>query len=857
MFNRRPHFIYQKTILFEKISRLTDKLNILEAKLENYNIRKKVSQDNLLFILNRKKFYRNLNTESHEIECNDDQIEHYWCNFWNSELKVDIEDKYFKRDTTEDSSIDLNLTDNDFLEIIKSLPDWKACGPDKIYNHFIKITKPLHQHIKKFIISSINNHNNIPAELCEGNTYLIPKVKLVTSPSQFRPISCMNTLYKLFTKIITKFLTKFVTDNEIISINQLGTVKNCLGAKEQAIFNNYINKETENKLYSAWFDISKAFDNIELELLISTLKRFKIPQKIINIIFHTSKLWKMRIHSKNKFIQNVNPQKGIIQGDSLSPLLFVLCIQPLSNFLTGNFEKIKINEELDINHLLFIDDIKIFSNDKEKLKDMIVSTQSFLNSIHLNLNLQKSATNLNENFENIISLGDEESYKYLGINETKNNNHDKSEMLDKLTNKIITRTHLICDTMLYSKNLITGLNEYVISALNYVIGLVNFEPVYFEKFDQLIYKILLKKNIINKFSCKERLYLPRKSNGRGLISLTLLSERILLKLFTELTVNINSLRRKFISEYVSKNISHIANISTFLKIKYDNETNEFKKIRSVQYEYLNESIMKKVNHSKIFINDKNMYDSYMSSKWLSCSNISPKIENMLTTLQDRNTLSMLQPMKCFYCHQVNVCVDHLATCCKSLVRFKYSDRHDQMLKCLHLFLCNKYKITKLNKISLHKLEKVVKNEMVEIRCDMQIETKNKVRYNKPDILVIDKFNKKITIVELGVTSPELIYVTESEKKRKYEDLKSDLEIMYGYETEIIPFVMSWDGRVSNYFKRHIAKLDLPQRIFSYIQVVCMKKTFEIVHEKGEWFNYSELYINDKDNYDKDKAKYVF
>ncbi|KAG0435685.1 hypothetical protein DMUE_4596 [Dictyocoela muelleri] len=344
--------------------------------------------------------------------------------------------------------------------------------------------------------------------------------------------------------------------------------------------------------------------------------------------------------------------------------------------------------------------------------------------------------------------------------------------------------------MLYSKNLITSINQYVISTLNYFIGLVNIEPVEFEKFDKIIYKILFDKGIVNKFACKERLYIPRKNNGRGLISLIHLSERILLKLNNELTLNINSIRRKFISEYIKNNVSHISNISNFFKIKYEIEINDFKKIRNVQIEHLIKKISKKSIHSKIFINYKNMYDSRLSSKWLSISNVSPKIEKNLITLQDRNTMSMHNSLKCFYCHKVKICVDHLATCCKSLVRLKYSDRHDQMLKCIHLYLCNKYGISKINKISMHKMHKVMKNENVEIRCDLPIQTKNKVKINKPDILVIDKINRKITIVEVGVTSPELIYVTESEKKRKYEDLKNELEIMYGYETVIIPFVMA-------------------------------------------------------------------
>ena len=56
----------------------------------------------------------------------------------------------------------------------------------------------------------------------------------------------------------------------------------------------------------------------------------------------------------------VNIRRGIFQGDSLSPILFVLCLIPLSALLNGMGDGYKLGKyHGKINHLLFMDDLKL------------------------------------------------------------------------------------------------------------------------------------------------------------------------------------------------------------------------------------------------------------------------------------------------------------------------------------------------------------------------------------------------------------------------------------------------------------------------------------------------------------------
>jgi Reverse transcriptase (RNA-dependent DNA polymerase) len=73
---------------------------------------------------------------------------------------------------------------------------------------------------------------------------------------------------------------------------------------------------------------------------------------------------------------------GILQGDSLSPLLFVLCIDPLSR----QNKKVNCSTESVMsaaNHLLFVDDLKLMVAGDEDLKMLMKETKEFFKLLDL------------------------------------------------------------------------------------------------------------------------------------------------------------------------------------------------------------------------------------------------------------------------------------------------------------------------------------------------------------------------------------------------------------------------------------------------------------------------------------------
>lgn len=77
---------------------------------------------------------------------------------------------------------------------------------------------------------------------------------------------------------------------------------------------------------------------------------------------------------------------GILQGDSLSPLPFVLALEPLTEHLNKNRDEVRVKsgeEKLEVNHLIFIDDMKLNAYDEEGSKELYNATAAITKGIGL------------------------------------------------------------------------------------------------------------------------------------------------------------------------------------------------------------------------------------------------------------------------------------------------------------------------------------------------------------------------------------------------------------------------------------------------------------------------------------------
>ncbi|TBU12146.1 hypothetical protein CWI38_0879p0020, partial [Hamiltosporidium tvaerminnensis] len=159
------------------------------------------------------------------------------------------------------------------------------------------------------------------------------------------------------------------------------------------------------------------------------------------------------------------------------------------------------------------------------------------------------------------------------------------------------------------------------------------------------------------------LYLPRTELGRGLHSVKLRSEHMLLR---------NTTRRPAI-----------------LKYRLVEEVTK-KSLEEAQLAKLYNEIEKRKLHSKLYNARKNELVSVSdSSRWLKRGNIRPRNEAVFCYIQDRNVFWGADGV-CQHCGKSGKTVDHLATRCEKMLSHDYTRRHNEVVICLHLLLLNRY-----------------------------------------------------------------------------------------------------------------------------------------------------------------------
>ena len=192
--------------------------------------------------------------------------------------------------------------------------------------------------------------------LLEGRTVLIFNGGDRKGPANYRPITCLPTITKMITLAIHKRMRRFLfgrVESSILDWEQRG-VRTSQGCKEAVIENltlNLMKKRDEKEVVEMHYDFQKAYDNVNHAFLEKLLNAYGLPAGCEMLIIETMARWKIRLsYGAKKDVGEVRLTNGIIQGDALSPLLFVLMIDPIK------IQKTQLGDHVEV--LYYMDDLK-------------------------------------------------------------------------------------------------------------------------------------------------------------------------------------------------------------------------------------------------------------------------------------------------------------------------------------------------------------------------------------------------------------------------------------------------------------------------------------------------------------------
>ena len=287
-------------------------------------------------------------------------------------------------------------------------------------------------------------------------------------------------------------------------------------------------KRCKTNLHVAWIDYKKAFDSLPHSWITKSLEMLGVSSNIRQFLKTAMSSWNTLLTVNGQILGQVNIRRGIFQGDSLSPLLFVAALIPVTVILrkTG-FGYQTSKNAAKISHLLYMDDLKLYGKSAPELESLLNTVRIFSNDISMEFGLDKCATltilrgsvvqteGINLPNNNIRELNKEESYKYLGILQADDIKH--VQVKKKAASEYTKRVRKVLKSKLNGGNSNRAINSWAVPVIRYTAGIVDWTQAELEGLDRKTRKLMTANHALHPQSDVDRLYLPRQIGGRELL----------------------------------------------------------------------------------------------------------------------------------------------------------------------------------------------------------------------------------------------------------------------------------------------------------------------------------------------------
>ena len=306
------------------------------------------------------------------------------CNFF--------DDAMDKLNETDKLTCEGTLTEYECANALKEMKNNKSPGSDGITTEFYKI---FWNDIKHFLIDSLNcsyETKSLNEIQSQSIITLLPKSdKDTTHLKNWRPISLLNTDYKIATKAIANRIKSVFP--KIITGNQTGFIKGRYIGENVRILEEILEYVENKNIPSLLFfsDFEKAFDSVDHNYIFDTLRHFNFGDSIIQWV-ETFYIGAKSCVLNNGFTTDFfDIERGVRQGCPLSPYLLIIAIELLSQNISRN-QNIKgiTIENVEIKNTLFADDATFVTDgSKASFENLINTLDEFEKISGLKLNNSK------------------------------------------------------------------------------------------------------------------------------------------------------------------------------------------------------------------------------------------------------------------------------------------------------------------------------------------------------------------------------------------------------------------------------------------------------------------------------------
>ena len=317
------------------------------------------------------------------------------------------------------------VTMSEVLEVVKDLPNRKSSGLDGLNGESLKYADPLLCLLLSICYTCMFKHSYMPQSMI--NSIIVPLVKNrcgnLTDKNNYRPIALSSITSKVFEHIILLRLEEYLwtTDNQF-GFKSGHSTDLCIYALSELI--EYF-KSRSTSVYVAFLDASKAFDKISHWTLFRKLIDRNVPMYLIKILCYWYQHQLMSVRWGYSISNVFNVTNGVRQGGILSPKLFNIYIDGLSNILNNSLIGGSLGGKR-INHMLYADDLCIVSLSSAGLQKLLSICDEYCASHSITFNVKKSVCmffkcTVNKHCDNstVFLSGNQINFvqevKYLGV----------------------------------------------------------------------------------------------------------------------------------------------------------------------------------------------------------------------------------------------------------------------------------------------------------------------------------------------------------------------------------------------------------------------------------------------------------
>ncbi|XP_063619204.1 uncharacterized protein LOC134792018 [Cydia splendana] len=185
---------------------------------------------------------------------------------------------------------------------------------------------------------------------------------------------------------------------------------------------------------------------------------------------------------------------------------------------------------------------------------------------------------------------------------------------------------------------------------------------------------------------------------------------------------------------------------------------------------------------------------------------------------------------CRACRHPGESLRHIISGCSHLANGEYLHRHNLVARIIHQQLALLYGLVD-REVPYYKYlpAPVLENGHATLYWDRSIITDRTIVANKPDIVIIDRSQRRAVLVDITIPHDENLVKAEKDKSSKYLDLAHEITAMWDVDsTIIVPIVVSVNGLIAKSLDQHLERLSLGGWIKGQMQKAVILDTARIV-----------------------------